>query len=219
MTRALTRNLGLWLGCLGMIGASVALSALFYDRLPDPVPTHWDLHGEADGFTAKPWGAFAIPLLSLAVLVLLAALPALSPKGFRIDPVSRAYRWMVAGCAMLFTALHALALGAALGETDMRRAFPVLFGVFFVVIGNVLPTLRRNFFMGIRTPWTLADEEVWSRTHRWGGRAFVAGGLAMIVLGGAGAPFALTMTVLLVAALSPVLYSFVSYRSLHAIRR
>jgi len=122
---------------------------------------------------------------------------------------------MVASVTAFLFEVQPLVLGSALGTLTMQSALPVLLGVFFVVLGNFLPVVRRNFFIGIRTPWTLADEEVWARTHRWGGRAFVAVGVLMIALSAAGAPIQVAFTALLVTCFAVCVYSFLSYRSLH----
>ena len=94
------------------------------------------------------------------------------------------------------------------------RSHPMQVGLLFVVIGNFLGKVRKNFFIGIRTPWTLASDEVWSRTHRLGGWMFVAGGIVMIVGAFAGLPVLGVIAVVLAIALYPVLHSFLLYRRL-----
>ena len=216
MIKLLSRNKGLWLLTGAIVFLSFALSTILYDRLPDPVPTHWGLSGRANGFMPKPWGAYVLPLAMTSVVLILALVPALSPKGFRINVESSAYRWTVASVAFLVFAVQTLALGAALGTLAMDPARPVLLcGIFLMVLGNFLPVVRRNFYIGIRTPWTLADEEVWVRTHRWGGRVFVAGGVVTVMLSALGAPAPVAIAAFIAACVAPYLYSFLSYRSLH----
>ena len=156
-----------------------------------------------------------MPLIMAALLALLAILPAISPKGFDMASFGPTYSGLSASVTAFLFVLHALALGAALDRIDMDRGLGIAFGGFFLVMGNWMPKIRRNFFMGIRTPWTLADEEVWAVTHRFGGRTMVGGGLLMVIAAVAGAPMWATIGILLVSALAPAAYSFFAYRSLH----
>jgi uncharacterized membrane protein len=108
-----------------------------------------------------------------------------------------------------------MTLAVSLGyEVDVTRWMLAGVGVMFVVLGNYMPRIRSNWWMGIRTPWTLENEEVWRRTHRFGGRTFVAGGVvtiaASLLLGGRSAWVSLAAMV--IAGLSPVVYSYVVWR-------
>ncbi|MBV8490241.1 MAG: SdpI family protein, partial [Candidatus Eremiobacteraeota bacterium] len=105
-------------------------------------------------------------------------------------------------------------VGATLGISGISpNVLVVLVGALLVLIGNYLPKIRKNFFLGIRTPWTLASDEVWLRTHRFGGWVFTIGGIAIVIFGLLGS--ALPMVVVLVAvALAPIAYSFVAYKNL-----
>ena len=122
MIKLLSRNKGLWLLTGAIVFLSFALSTILYDRLPDPVPTHWGLSGRANGFMPKPWGAYVLPLAMTSVVLILALVPALSPKGFRINVESSAYRWTVASVAFLVFAVQTLALGASAPTLPRRRA-------------------------------------------------------------------------------------------------
>jgi uncharacterized membrane protein len=115
-------------------------------------------------------------------------------------------------CMMAY--VFAVMLWANCGRAiDMGRAISCGICLFFVLIGNVLGKLRRNFYVGVRTPWTLADERVWNATHRFAARTFVAGGLIGLVLSIAGL-FLWAILVPLAGALAPVVYSLVYYKQL-----
>ena len=200
------------------VAAAFASSASVYDRLPNPMPTHWGITGEADGFTPLPWGAYLMPILMAGIAGLLFVLPAISPKGFRIDVNAPAFRWTVVGVTALLFGIHAMALRSAISGEPIGNGFALLFGAFFVAIGNILPTMRRNFFMGVRTPWTLADEEVWARTHRVSGRVFVFGGIGMVLLALAGLPAWTTFALVVPIALAPVVLSYLIYRRVNPVR-
>ena len=202
-----------------LIVALAGVTAGLYPNLPDPVPTHWSLSGKPDGFLPKPWGAFAIPLAMTGVYLLLLALPKVSPRGFAMDRFAETWG-TVRGFIMLFLFFVGLiSLLAAAGEPiPMDRAMLVPMGLLLALLGNFMGKFTRNFFVGIRTPWTLASEEVWLRTHRLGGKVFVVVGLAVAAAALLGAPFAVVFGVVIVAVLIPVVYSYVIYRRLEGFK-
>ena len=207
------------LNLLLIIGA-FALVASFYERLPDPYPTHWNLAGKADNFAAKPWGPLALPLTMTGLWLLLELLPRLSPKGFRIDPFARVYTILQNAILGFFFLLNASAVMAALGSgvAAFERLPLAAVGMLLLILGNYMGKITRNFFIGIRTPWTLASDEVWLRTHRLGGKVFVAAGLLIIAgeLFGAGPTFMLP--VILAAAIVPAVYSFIVYKRIEGFK-
>jgi uncharacterized membrane protein len=205
---------------LGLVLLSFALAAALYGRLPEAVPTHWNLAGEADGFTAKPWGAFVLPTTLAGLWLLLQLLPRISPQGFRMDRFLGTFQ-VVQLSLMAFVFLVSV-LGTLAGAgvpVSMRNAIPAALGLLFAVLGNVLGKFRRNFFAGIRTPWTLASEEVWLRTHRLGGKVFVVAGLVLLAAGLLGYGELALLPTLVVVVVVPVAYSFVLYRRLEGFRR
>ncbi len=205
--------------CLFLVVASFGLAAGLYTRLPDPVPTHWSPRGVADGFTPKPWGAFLLPLVIAGVFALFRILPKISPRGFRMDRFRRVFEILqTAILSFLFLATVVALLAAAGIPFEIHRAIFAGLGLLFLVIGNFMGKLTKNFFVGIRTPWTLASEEVWLRTHRLGGKLFVLAGLVIFLAGllGAGVEWLLGVT-LFVAAIC-VLYSYLLYRRLEGFK-
>src|SRR4051812_32389422 len=191
-----------------LVVASFVLAVASYSGMPDPVPTHWNLRGEADGFTPKPWGPFTMPLVLFGICGLLVVLPRLSPKGFGMEGFRRAFDRIVLGVASFFFALHVLAVLAACGASiPIGRAVFILVGALFVVLGNFMGKLTRNFFVGVRTPWTLASEEVWLRTHRLAGRTFVLAGIAVVATALFNVAAFVEFGMLALAAAIPVLYS------------
>ena len=202
---------------LAMFLVAVTLSLVFYPVLPDPMPTHWNVSGEIDGWSPKPVGTFLLPLVMIGTVGLFAALPRISPRGYPIDEESRAYRAVELSVVGLLLCIHVVILLSSTGtRIDMSVILPLLFGALFVVLGNYMAKMRRNFFIGIRTPWTLADEDVWFRTHRLGGRVFVAAGVALMVVPFAGeAQYTAFTIIAIAAAFIPIVYSYVIYRRLH----
>jgi uncharacterized membrane protein len=198
---------------LVLIVVALLMSVLVYGRLPERIPTHWNVHGEVNAYSSKAFGAFFMPVVMAGLFLLFLALPAISPRGFRFESFRSV--WGILQCAILGLLLlvHALMLFAALGKpVDVPRGVEAGVGLLIAVLGNFLGKVSRNFFVGIRTPWTLASEEVWLRTHRLGGRLFVLGGLAMFVLALAGAGPIATTVPLIAAALISVAASYFIYR-------
>jgi uncharacterized membrane protein len=201
-----------WLS-LTLVVAAFAVAAALYPWLPPSVPTHWNWRGEPDGFMPKSIGAFLMPLTMAGVWGLFAALPWLSPRGYRIDRFRGAFDVMQAATLAFLLFVHVLALCAALGRgVAMNRALALGLGLLLMVVGNFLGKVTRNFFVGIRTPWTLASDEVWLRTHRFGGRLFVGAGLLAVAAAALDWGLAPALAAVLAAALGPAVYSFLLYR-------
>ena len=192
------------------------LVALWYEpRLPEKIPTHWNIDGEVDGWTEKPWGIYLLPLISTATSLLLMLLPKIAPKGFRLDAAQSIYELLVLIMAIFMLAVMVLTFEAALDKSvDVNQWIMVGIGALFVLIGNYLSKVPKNFFLGIRTPWTLSSDEVWYKTHRLGGWFFIICGLLVILGGFLKWPTMLLIILLSAAALIPVIYSLVIYKKI-----
>jgi uncharacterized membrane protein len=148
-------------------------------------------------------------------LLLIPILPWLSPRQFEVDRFRETYGYVMALVVALFAYIHGLILWNSL-HPDAQMGRFLIAGIlgFFIPLGNVLSRVRRNFWMGIRTPWTLANEDVWNRTHRLGGWIFVGYGLAGCIAVLLGTPLVWVFVALIVVALVPVVYSLVLYKAL-----
>lgn len=195
------------------IAAAVAVAAWLYPAMPDPVPVHWNIHGEVDGFIAKPWGVVLLPGVALLMFVIMRLIPAVSPKGYRTEPFSAVLHILQVVIVGFSSFIAIVTLLQAYGlDVRLNQLIFAAIGLLFIVLGNYLGKLRKNFFLGIRTPWTLASDEVWSRTHRLGGWMFVLIGAMLF----AAAFFTITpgwlMLLIFTSALVPVVYSYFIYR-------
>lgn len=203
-----------WIGPLA-IAISALVTALIYGRLPDQVPTHWGFSGEIDDWGPRFPYAFLGPLMGAALWVLLPVLRRVDPRRRNYERFDETF-WLllnVITLGMLY--LHGLTLAVALGYgVNVTRAMLFGVGVLFAALGNYLPRLRSNWWIGIRTPWTLESEEVWRRTHRLGGRTFVIGGvlcMAAALLPLRAAPW-VAMAGLAFGAITPLVYSYILWR-------
>jgi uncharacterized membrane protein len=196
---------------------TVAYSAALWPALPDRIPTHWNMHGQVDGWGSRAFGAWFVPTLMVAMGLLMVGLPWLSPKSFKVDDFRHVYNYVMVMILVMFVGMHVVMLQAALHPTvDVGKWLIVGLCGFLALIGNVMSKVRRNFWMGIRTPWTLADDRVWVATHRFGARTMVASGaLGALIVGLGGSPVA-AFVLIMVGALAPCLYSLVIYKRFEA---
>jgi uncharacterized membrane protein len=198
-----------------IIATALLLSAALFNRLPDRMPIHWDASGQVNGYAGRMTGAFLMPAVMSGIALMFAFLPKISPRGYALDGSSRGYRAIVLVTMISLLVIHAVALLAASGKAiNVSLVAPVVIGALFAVIGNYMTTMPRNFFVGIRTPWTLASEDVWFRTHRLGGRLFMAGGLIIMFLPLFGPRFLEPglIGIIMTIALITIAYSYVVYR-------
>lgn len=186
--------------------------------LPERVPTHWGPSGKPDGFTQREnmlVPLMLMPAMMVATIGMAYALPWLSPVRYKIEPFRPTYDYIMGLIVAMMAYLHAVTL-AGYSETLVQVDRWMICGIllFVAALGNVLGKVQRNFYVGIRTPWTLASDVVWTRTHRLGAWLFVVGGLVGCVLVLCGVWPILAMSVFGVAALVPVIYSLVLYKRL-----
>ena len=217
----MTRTQVYWLVALAIVAASWAVSAIVYPSMPATVPTHWNIHGKVDGYGAKTWAMFLMPGAMLGLLAFFKFLPALSPKNFEVDSFRETYLYIMVATTSLFAYIHVMILvaswrhvaGAAGGDGMGRVLVGGLF-LFLALVGNVMGKVKRNFYMGVRTPWTLASDRVWNHTHRLAAWFMVGGSLVGFLIAVSGLSLALAFAVLIVSLLIPVVYSFVHYKQL-----
>lgn len=201
-----------------------ALAACLYvdfalrDTLLERVPIHWNMSMEADGWAERDHALgylLIFPGVMALITLLMIALPWLSPKNFEIDRFANVFGFIMAALVAFFGYLLVLQILTALGYDVMTaQLFVSPFFLLFAVIGAVLGKVQRNFWMGIRTPWTLASEAVWIGTHRVAGPLWVATGVLGFVAVLLGVNLLVCFAFLVTMALLPVLYSLVLYKRL-----
>ena len=197
-----------------LIAVALAATVVLYPHLPAQVPLHWNYRFEPDRYGPR-WELYLYgPGFMAAVMGLTWLFPWLSPKRFSVDSFWPTYHQVMLMLFFLMAYIDAVMLWAACGHPlNAGRAVVCGACLFLVLIGNVMGKLRRNFYLGVRTPWTLADERVWNATHRFAAKTFVAGGLAGIALVFL-APGIWPLCAILAGALAPVVYSLVIYKQL-----
>lgn len=199
--------------CLSLIVIMSVLTAYLYPQLPATLPMHWNAAGQVDGYGPR-WQVWLLGPVAMGALLLLGlALPWLSPRQYEVQASGATYGYLMTLPVALMACVEALVLASALGVSlDIGRIVPALGCVALILTGNPLGKVRRNFFMGIRTPWTLASERVWYATHRLAGRLMVgSGGLGLLAVL-AGAPQWLVLLLLLAWVPLAVLSSLRYYK-------
>ncbi|MFA7249349.1 MAG: SdpI family protein [Dehalococcoidia bacterium] len=170
-----------------------AVSAFAWNRVTLPIPTHWNAQGEIDGYGGRFAGLLLVPLIAVGMYALLALVPRIDPARANYASFTGPYSVIRGALTATMGAVHGLVVATALGyPIDAGRWIPVGVGVLLIVIGNVLGKVRPNFFVGVRTPWTLTSARSWEKTHRAGGRLFVIGGIGLALTSLAGQPWLVT---------------------------
>lgn len=201
----------LWLVMAGMLLAAI----LVFPHLPGKVPGHWNIHGEVDAYYPKSFGAFFPPLLAVGLYILLLVMPLIDPRRENYSRFAGAYAFLRWALVLFFGVLWAATILFSLGYTvNIGLVVKALVAVLLVIIGSFMGQFRHNYFVGIKTPWTLASEEVWERTHRLGARIWVAGGLVCLVMSlfqAGWAAYVFFGSILLMVVV-PIVYSYLIFR-------
>ena len=187
----------------------ILFGVALWDRLPDPMPTHFDANGVPNGYSSKPFAVFGLPLFLLAMQWACLIATGADPKRRNVNPkVLTLMFWLVPAIGLIaMGATYAMALGMDVNITQILYPF---LSLVFILVGNYLPKCRQSYTMGIKLPWTLADEDNWNKTHRTAGPLWMICGLVTLVcpfLPGDIAKIVL-FTALFTAILVPTIYSF-----------
>ena len=191
----------------------ILLGLLFWNKLPNEIPTHWNAAGEIDQYSSKSFAVFFIPLFLLAIHWLCTFVTNSDKKNANQNrqPMTMVL-WI---CPILSVLLFGLIYAAAMGmNIDITTVMPLIMGAIFVVIGNYLPKCRQNYTIGIKLPWTMHDEENWNKTHRLGGILWVLGGflLMLSVLLPTGTLPWFPLVIIVVMVMIPTVYSYLLSR-------
>ncbi len=172
-----------WLISALVIVLMVGLSAWAWVQLPADasLPVHWNAAGEADRYGGKAEALLLLPAVTIGVLLLFTLIRYIDPLRANIERSGQAYHAVLLGTLFFMAVLHTGAVLSALGyPINVGRLAAPAVGLMFVIMGNYMGKIRRNYMFGVRTPWTLASELSWNKTHRITGKLFVLSGLLTI---------------------------------------
>ena len=204
------------LALLLLVGFMFAAALVVWPSAPSEIPVHWNASGQVDRYGGKFEGLLLLPLMALGLYLLMRYLPNVDPGRVNYARFGGAYTAIRAGVLMLMAGIYGMVIAWVLeSPVDMSRAVPLSVGALFVLFGSVLGQVQPNWFVGIRTPWTLSSKESWARTHRLGGWLFVGLGVLFALTGllGFGSfGFVVIGAAVAVVALL-VVYSYVIWRN------
>lgn len=200
-------------GLLAFCGLSFIGQVILYPRLPETVPIHWNANNEIDGWTGKG-AVLLMALLPLLMLGLFVVIPKIDPKKESFQKHAGVYQMLSIFMTIFMAVVSWMTPLTALGmDLPMGLLVNLGLGLLFVLLGNQMPRIRHNYTFGIRTPWTLASETVWKKTHRFCGFVFLIGGLVMMISGFfTGIASVIGAAVLLVGCLIGIIYSWWVYK-------
>ena len=195
---------------------SVVCWLVNFSALPEEVPIHWGKNG-ADGFESKGVAFFTLHAIMFFIYVLMMVIPIIDPKKKNFKYFSKSFMIINYALVSLFFVINMIILLIGLGvNIPMERLAGPLVGALFLILGNYLQQARANFFIGIRTPWTLSDDEVWRKTHRLGGKLFMGGGLIIMltVLMPLNWEFYIITGVVAIVVIVPTVYSYLLFQKI-----
>lgn len=198
------------------VALSLAVSVWAYPQVPDQMATHWNAAGQVDGTMPKLWGLFLVPALAAGTVAVFVVLPKIDPRRENYAPFRRYYNGFIVVMAAFLAIIHTASVAYNLGYAiDMTATSVASMGLLLFYLGVLLDHAEPNWFVGIRTPWTLSSDTVWHATHHLGSRLFKLSGL--LALFGVFFPnYALSLLLVptLGTAIVTFVYSFVKYRQL-----
>ena len=200
---------------LMILGATLA-GLLLWNRLPEQMASHWNVNDQVDGYTSKFWGVFLMPVITLGMFLLFILIPNIDPLKANIAKFRDTFNLFITFITGFMVYVHALTLLWNLGYTNLgigKAMLPVM-GLLFIVIGSLLRKAKRNWFIGIRTPWTLSSDRVWDETHRLGSILFMISGVLAVIGGFFGGMIAFWMLFvpLMGSTIFLVIYSYIFYQ-------
>lgn len=195
-----------------MIALPMVIGAIFWNQLPEKIPTHFGIDGQADGYSSKLFTLFAFPALFLLFqIICLASFEKESVKVNIPAKMRRFYTWLIPVLSLIIQgSIYANALGFIKSGPTLVTTF---LAIVFIVIGNYLPKIQRNVTVGIRIPWTLSDDKNWYKTHRMAGKLWVIGGLIILLESFIQVALPYVMGVVIaIMIVVPIVYSFILSR-------
>lgn len=209
-------SLPLFVFQLSVVAAMLVAGLILFDALPDQLPSHWNVAGEVDAYVDKGLGIYLFPGITLAVVLLFPILSKIDPRKNKYKAFSRPWHILQTAIVLFFAYMYFVTLYLTFHpEASITQFIFVGIGVLFIIIGNYLGKVRQNYFVGIKTPWTLDNEEVWNKTQRVGGWSFLLAGLIILINGFVQWQLVATMGVAIgIAAIFPIVYSYVLYKRL-----
>jgi len=197
-----------------LIVVSILAAIFFYEALPSQVITHWNFGGQPDGWDSKDSFVILMPAITLAIYLLFRFLPHIDPKKSNYEKFSLEYKMIQLLIVAFLTILFFVSIFANLGyNLQVGIIVPVMVGILFVFFGGYIKNIKPNWFVGIRTPWTLSSEKVWIKTHELGSKMFMVSGVIFAIMPFLPAYLAIPLLIIaILLILYTILYSYLEFR-------
>ena len=199
---------------LGIIIIAFVVGIYFYPQMPEKMASHWNAQGQVDDYMPKFWSLFLVPIFLIGLWLLFILIPKIDPLKENIEKFRKYYDWFVILITLFLFYIYLLTISWNLGKRfDMTLLLTPAIGILFYYIGVLLGNAKRNWFIGIRTPWTLSSENVWNKTHKIGGKLFKIAGM-MAILGIFFPNYAIFIMVvpIIIVSIYTVVYSYFEYQ-------
>jgi uncharacterized membrane protein len=198
-----------------IVGATVA-GLLLWNKLPEQMASHWNVNDQVNGYISKFWGVFMMPLVSLGMFLLFLLIPNIDPLKVNIAKFRGVFNLFIVFIIGFMLYIHVLTLLWNLGYTSfgISKAMLPAIGLLFILIGYLMRQAKRNWFIGIRTPWTLSSDSVWDKTHQLGSILFMVSGVLTLIGGifGGMVAFWFLFVPLISSTVFLLVYSYVLYQ-------
>ncbi|MDH5376116.1 MAG: DUF1648 domain-containing protein [Candidatus Bathyarchaeota archaeon] len=201
-----------------IISLQFLIGIYFYPQMPEQIAIHWNISGVADGYSSKVWGLFLVPLISIGLFLLFFVIPKIDPLK-SIERFGKYYWGLVILLLVFMLYVNSVVISWNIGlRFGMFQALAPAIGVLFYYLGVVTEHAKRNWFVGIRTPWTLSNAVVWNKTHKFGGKLFkICGVLAVFGIVSEWLGLLLIIAPILCVTVYLTVYSYFEYqKQIHA---
>ena len=199
-----------------LLVAALVAGFLLWNRLPHQMASHWGVNDQVNGYISRFWGVFLLPLITLGMFLLFLVVPVIDPLKANIAQFRSAFNLFIVLMVVFMLYLYSLTLAWNLGYTSLKMSGAILpaIGLLFIFLGFMMRQAKRNFFIGIRTPWTLSSDTVWNETHRLGAVLFMISGVLAFIGGffGGTVAFWLMFAPLIGSTIFLLVYSYLLYQ-------
>ncbi|MBA6154731.1 SdpI family protein [Gelidibacter maritimus] len=201
---------------IGIVLLPFLYLAYIWNQLPEKVPMHWNIKGEVDRYGEKIELIIIPILLPLLVYIIFLVVPKIDPKN-KLNNMGNKLQTIKFILTTFMSILALFILYTAKNETYANPNYIVLLvGVLYIIFGNYFKTIKANYFIGIRTPWTLENETVWKKTHQLGGKLWFAGGIIVVISSlilAKGMNFTIFLTITGIIIIIPIIYSYLIFKN------
>ncbi len=199
---------------LGIILLSFVIGIYLYSQMPEKMASHWNIQGEVDSYMSRFWGLFLMPIISIGLLALFVLIPKIDPLKKNIERFRKYFDEFIVLMIIFLFYIYLLTVFWNIGiRFNMGQFVIPALGILFYYVGILVENTKRNWFIGIRTPWTLSSEVVWNKTHKIGGKLFKFAGVVAF-LGVVFPRYAIFFVIIPVisVAVYTLIYSYLEYQ-------